>query len=64
LETREVEFKSAEKFLLGLKKFGRGDEESVKVAELRRIEQGGRIMKEFVQKFQRATRSSGYKEKY
>ena len=40
----------AEEFLTGLKKeFGGGDEEIVKVVELRRLEQGGRTMKEFVQ---------------
>jgi len=38
--------------LLELKrKFEEEDEESVKVAELKRIEQGGRTMEEFVQKF-------------
>jgi len=52
LETREIEFRSVGNFLLKLKKeFGEGDEKMVKVAELRRIEQGGRIMKEFVQEF-------------
>ena len=61
LETRKVEFESAGKFLLELKKeFGREDEESVKVAESRRLEQRGRIMKEFVQKFQRAAKDSRY----
>ena len=34
-----MEFRLAGEFLLGLKKeFGRGDEESVKVAELKKIE--------------------------
>jgi len=33
------------------KKFRRGDEESIKVTELRKIEQGGRIIEEFVQEF-------------
>ena len=34
-----MEFRSAGEFLLGLKKeFGRGDEESVKMAELKKIE--------------------------
>jgi len=42
------------------KKFGRGEEESVKVAELRKLEQGGRTMEEFVQEFKRAARRSGY----
>jgi len=50
LEAGEAEFGSVGEFLLGLKKeFGEGDEESVKVAELKRIEQGGRKMEEFVQ---------------
>ena len=40
LESDKVEFESAGEFLLELKKeFGGGDEESIKVAELRRIEQ-------------------------
>jgi len=32
----------------------------VKVAELRKMEQGGRMMEEFVQEFKRAARGSGY----
>ena len=32
----------------------------VKVAELKKIEQEGRIMEEFVQEFKRAARGSGY----
>ena len=50
-----------EEFLTGLKKeFGGGDEEIVKVVELRRLEQGGRTMKEFVQEFKRVARESRY----
>jgi len=38
LETREIEFESAGEFLTEIKKeFGGGDEESVKVAELKKI---------------------------
>jgi len=49
LESGEVEYGLAGEFLLELKKeFGEGDEKSVKVAKLRRIEQGGRTMEEFV----------------
>jgi len=33
----------------------------VKVAELKKIEQGGRTMEEFVQDFKRVARGSGYK---
>ena len=61
LEVGEVEFESIEEFFTGLKKeFGGGEEESVKVAELRKLEQGGRTMEEFVQEFKRAARGSGY----
>ena len=52
LETGEAEFGSAGEFLLKLKKkFGGRDKELVKIAELRRIEQGGKTMEEFVQEF-------------
>ena len=42
------------------KEFGGENEESVKVAELRRLEQRGKIIEEFVQKFRRVARGSGY----
>ena len=52
LELGEIEFELVGKILLELKEdVGRGDEESVKVAELRRIEQEGRTKGEFLQKF-------------
>ena len=56
-----MEYKTAEEFLTTLKKeFGRGEEEAVKAAELRKLEQGGRTMEEFVQEFKRVARGSGY----
>ena len=61
LESEEVEYESAEEFLISLKKeFGGEEEESVKVAELRKLKQGGRTMEEFVQEFKRAVRGSRY----
>ena len=61
MESAEVEYESAEEFLTCLKReFGRGEEESVKAAELRKLEQGGRTMEEFVQEFKRTARGSGY----
>ncbi len=33
----------------------------MKAAELRKLEQGGKTMEEFVQEFKRAVRGSGYK---
>jgi len=62
LETGEMEYEIVEEFLVSLKKeFGRGEKESVKAAELRKLEQGGRTIEEFVQEFKRAARGSGYK---
>ena len=62
LEVGEVEYKSAREFLAGVKReFGGGDKEVVKVAELRKLEQGGRTMEKFVQEFRRAARGSRYK---
>jgi len=61
LETGEIEFKSAGEFLAEIRReFGEGDEESVKVVELKKIEQGGRMMEEFVQDFKRVARGSRY----
>ena len=61
LEAREVEYKLAEDFLICLKKkFREGEEEAVKATELRKLEQGGKTMEEFVQKFKRVVKGSGY----
>ena len=61
LKSGEIEYETAKEFLTTLKKeFGGGEEESVKAAELRKLEQGGRTMEEFVQKFKWAARGSGY----
>ena len=61
LEAVEIEYELVEDFLTDLKKeFGGGEEESVKAAELRKLEQGGKMIKEFVQEFKRAARGSGY----
>jgi len=55
LEAGEMEYETVEEFLTALKReFGGREEESVKAAELRKLEQGGRTMEEFVQEFKRA----------
>jgi len=62
LEGGLLEYKTVEEFLADIKKeFGEGNEESVKVAGLRRLEQGNKMMKKFVQQFRRITRGSRYK---
>jgi len=61
LEAGEAEYESVEEFLTSLtKEFGEGEEESIKAAELRKLEQKGRTMEKFVQEFKRAARGSGY----
>ena len=61
LEVGKLEFETVREFLAEIKrKFGGGEEESVKAAELRKLEQGGRMMEEFVQEFKRAVWESGY----
>ena len=61
MEAGEIKYESVGEFLARLKKkFGGGDEEMIKMAELRRLEQGGRKMEEFVQEFRRAVRGSRY----
>ena len=50
LEAGELEFETVGEFLVEIKKeFGGGKEESVKVVELRKLEQGGKTIEEFVQ---------------
>ena len=62
LEAEEIEHETVEEFLTSLKKeFGEREEESVKVAELRKLEQGRRMMEEFMQEFKRVVRGSEYK---
>ena len=49
LKSGEIEYETVEEFFTNLRKeFGGGEEESVKVAELRKLEQGGRTIEEFV----------------
>ena len=57
----EIEYETAEEFLTVLRKeFDEGEEEAVKVAELRKLKQGGRMMEKFIQEFKRAMRGSEY----
>jgi len=57
LEVGILEYKTAEEFLTDIRKeFGEGDEKATKVAKLRRLKQGGKTMKKFVQEFKRAAR--------
>ena len=61
LEEGTLEYKSVGEFLAVIKKEFGGEEELVKVAKLKKLEQGRRTMKKFVQKFKRVMRESRYK---
>ena len=64
LEAELLEYETVGKFLADIKKeFGGEDKELVKVARLKRIEQGEKIIEKFVQEFRRAARESGYEER-
>ena len=64
LEVGTLEYEMAREFLADIKKkFGGEGEETVKVVELRKLKQGGKIIEEFVQEFKRAAKESGYKER-
>lgn len=61
LKNRSLEFVIVGEFLMDLKKeFGGGDNETMKVEELKKIEQKSSMMEKFVQGFRRAARGSRY----
>ena len=45
------------------KEFGEGNKKSVRVAELKRVEQEGRTIEEFVQEFRKIAKESGYERR-
>ena len=64
MERGLLEYEIAEEFLADIKKeVGEGNEEMVKIAKLKRLEQRGRIMDEFVQELRKAARESRYEER-
>ena len=64
LEEGILEYKLVGEFLVVIKKeFEGGEEELMKVAELKKLEQGRKPIEEFVQESKRVARGSGYEEK-
>ena len=45
------------------KEFGEEDNKMMKVAELKKVEQGNKTMEEFIQEFRRTARESKYEER-
>ena len=59
-----LKYETAGEFLADIKKkFGEEEEKLIKVVELKRLEQEGKMIEEFVQEFRRVARDSGYKER-
>ena len=64
LKSRSLSYITVGEFLSDLKKkFGRGDNKTMKVVELKKIEKREKTIEEFVQEFRRAIKRSGYKRK-
>ena len=64
LEGGSLEYETAGEFSVDIKKeFGGEDKETVKVAELKIIEQGEKTMEKFIQKFRRVVTGSEYERK-
>jgi len=62
LEGELLEYETAGELLADIRKeFEEGDEETVKLAELKRLKQGEKTIEGFVQEFRRVTRRSRYK---
>ena len=61
LEKELLKYETAGEFLADIRKeFEGGDKETVKVVELKRIEQEGKTIEEFVQEFRRVAEGSRY----
>ena len=64
LESRKLSYATVEEFLSYLKKeFSREDNETMKIEELKKVGQGKKTMKEFLQEFRRIARKSRYKRR-
>ena len=64
LEEENLEYEIVGEFLMNLKKeFGGDNNETMKVAELKKIKQENRTMEECVQKFRGVVRGSSYERK-
>jgi len=64
LERGLLDYKTVGEFLTDIRKeFGGGDKKLVKVAELKKVEQGSKTIEKFVQEFRRAVKGSSYKRR-
>ena len=64
LESKSLNYVTVGEFLSDLKKeFGRENNKMIKVAELKKVEQGSRTIEKFVQEFKQEVKESKYKRR-
>ena len=64
MERGLLEYEIAGEFLVEIKKeFREGDKESVKVAELKKLEQRSKTIEEFMQEFRKAAKENRYERR-
>ena len=64
LESGNLSYAMVEEFLSDLKQeFGRENNETMKVAELRKMEQRGKTIEKFIQEFRRTAKESRYEKR-
>ena len=64
LKAEILKYTMISEFIADLKKeFGGGDDETMKVAELKKVEQENRTMEKIVLKLRKAAKESGYKRR-
>ena len=60
---KENIIKNLESSFCQIQEFGGGDDKTIKIAELKKIEQGEKIIEEFVQELRRVAKESGYERR-
>ena len=64
LKAENLEYRTTEEFLEDLKKeFGKGNNKTMKIVELKKVKQEDRTIEKFIQEFKRISKSSKYKER-
>ena len=64
LENSSLRFLTIEEFLMDLKQeFGNKDDKSVKLVKLKKVKQGSKIIKKFVEKFKKVARDSSFERR-
>ena len=64
LKTINLEYETTKEFLADLKKkFRKREKKTIKMTELKRLEQGSKIIEEFIQELRKVARKSKYEKR-